>query len=184
MPVLIRNLRTGRYYAGHKQWMIESTDAFSFQSRTQALNWIHTVAMRWVEVVTQKVNTAPALVRSLSPLMRRASNNATSIRLKTVLSEQGVELPPAVTASRQLIEQARILRREKQWLLCVNSALRKQSARLSHELPQLLFAVSCHARASKAIASATLSTSEAVSVSAPSPSNRIPAAEIQPTPQS
>jgi hypothetical protein len=61
MGVFIRSIRTRRYYAGHDHWVSESSDAFDFRSRQLAREWIGTVNLAHVEIVSDFVPSAPAM---------------------------------------------------------------------------------------------------------------------------
>lgn len=51
MPILLRNARTGFFYAGYNVWRVYPEQAFDFQSLERAHEWITTTQLQDVEVI-------------------------------------------------------------------------------------------------------------------------------------
>jgi hypothetical protein len=51
MAVLLRNTRTGFFYAGFNRWRFHPEDAFDFQTSERARRWISTILIPDVEIV-------------------------------------------------------------------------------------------------------------------------------------
>src|SRR5215471_6917930 len=51
MAVLLRNARTGLFYAGYHAWRLYPDDGFDFESFKRANDWVSTTQLEDVEVV-------------------------------------------------------------------------------------------------------------------------------------
>ena len=51
MAVLLRNARTGLFYAGYHAWRLYPEQGFDFQSFERAKDWVSTTQLENVEVI-------------------------------------------------------------------------------------------------------------------------------------
>ena len=58
MAVLLRNARTGLFYAGYHAWRLYPEQGFDFQSLERANDWVSTTQLEEVEVIQVLPNGA------------------------------------------------------------------------------------------------------------------------------
>ena len=67
MAILLRNARTGFFYAGYNVWRVYPEQAFDFQSLERANEWIDTTQLQDVEVVQVPNGVKAALDATATP---------------------------------------------------------------------------------------------------------------------